>query len=713
LEEIREAMSRTRALSLALALLGVAAAAAPAGAAEPAGAAPQGPPAFVVPGSLKVTAYDGETDDLLTAGLGAAGLGSATPPGFADPLNPTPAELRRLAIYSNYRALVDPTPAGGYGTFYGPGVGGGPERIAGKEYLAFDRGRDDRQNVTMLVQIPASFDPARACVVTGPSSGSRGVYGAIATSGEWGLKKGCAVAYTDKGTGVGAHDLGNDLVTLIDGPRVPAENAGRLSNFTAPISEAQRANFDAQFPHRFAFEHAHSELNPERDWGRHVLRSVEFALWALNREYRSSGRRLTYANTLVIASSVSNGGGASLRAAEMAPRGVIDGVAVSEPNVNPRYERRIAIRQGDGEPLTAHSRQLIDYTTLVNLYQGCANAALGYDGAVLGPLLAANQPLAANTCRSLRQAGLLRADEGPQQAAESQRIINAYGILPEQNFVQPSHWLFAVPQSISVTYANAYARASVLDRLCGYSFAATSAASPFQPVGLDPALNERLFGTGNGIPPTGGVQLVNDDSVGGPARNDVSVSATFNRQDQNVPGALCLRNLATGFEAPAGEALGGIARSASEEVRDGARQVLASGRLRGIPTVIVHGRADAVLAPNHTSRPYYALSRRVDGRESRIFYYEVLNAQHLDAFNAFPDLAARYVPLHVYFFRALDLMYDHLTRRTPLPPSQVVRTTPRGDAATALGPANLPPIARRPAAGDRIAFDGRTLTIPD
>jgi hydroxybutyrate-dimer hydrolase len=120
LEEIREAMSRTRALSLALALLGVAAAAAPAGAAEPAGAAPQGPPAFVVPGSLKVTAYDGETDDLLTAGLGAAGLGSATPPGFADPLNPTPAELRRLAIYSNYRALVDPTPAGGYGTFYGP-----------------------------------------------------------------------------------------------------------------------------------------------------------------------------------------------------------------------------------------------------------------------------------------------------------------------------------------------------------------------------------------------------------------------------------------------------------------------------------------------------------------------------------------------------------------------------------------------------------------
>ncbi|MEQ9547123.1 MAG: 3-hydroxybutyrate oligomer hydrolase family protein [Marinobacter sp.] len=51
--------------------------------------------------------YDGLTDDLLTAGLGADGLASATPPAFDDALNPTPAELRRLAIYNNYRALVD------------------------------------------------------------------------------------------------------------------------------------------------------------------------------------------------------------------------------------------------------------------------------------------------------------------------------------------------------------------------------------------------------------------------------------------------------------------------------------------------------------------------------------------------------------------------------------------------------------------------------
>src|SRR5689334_9046528 len=66
--------------------------------------------------------YDGITNDLLTAGLGAAGIGSPVPPGFVDPLNPTAEELRRSAIYNNYRALVDPTPGGGYGTLYGPNV---------------------------------------------------------------------------------------------------------------------------------------------------------------------------------------------------------------------------------------------------------------------------------------------------------------------------------------------------------------------------------------------------------------------------------------------------------------------------------------------------------------------------------------------------------------------------------------------------------------
>ena len=231
------------------------------------------------------------SNDLLTAGLGKTGLGSATAPGFADPLHPTAEELRRSAIYNNYRALVDPTPGGGYGTLYGPNVKpdgtvtASEGLIPGDEYIVE---QDGHGRVTMMVQVPSSFDPMNSCIVAAPSSGSRGVYGAIATAGEWGLKHGCAVAYTDKGTGTGAHDLQNNTVNLTRGERADAATAGDSANFIAPISESQRAAFNAATPNRFAFKHAHSQTNPEKDWGRNVLRSIEFALDLLNEKFRGS-----------------------------------------------------------------------------------------------------------------------------------------------------------------------------------------------------------------------------------------------------------------------------------------------------------------------------------------------------------------------------------------------------------------------------------------
>src|ERR1043166_7234996 len=97
------------------------------------------------------THYDGVTNDLLTAGAGKAGPGGAVPPPVADPLHATAEELRRLAIYNNYRALIDPTSAGGYGLLYRPNVkadGTVTAReglIAGDEYLAFEKGHDGHQ----------------------------------------------------------------------------------------------------------------------------------------------------------------------------------------------------------------------------------------------------------------------------------------------------------------------------------------------------------------------------------------------------------------------------------------------------------------------------------------------------------------------------------------------------------------------------------------
>ena len=56
-----------------------------------------GDDAPIIRSSLKVTAYDGVTDDLLSAGINQAGLANPLQvPGFADPNSPTPAAASPL-----------------------------------------------------------------------------------------------------------------------------------------------------------------------------------------------------------------------------------------------------------------------------------------------------------------------------------------------------------------------------------------------------------------------------------------------------------------------------------------------------------------------------------------------------------------------------------------------------------------------------------------
>jgi hydroxybutyrate-dimer hydrolase len=460
------------------------------------------------------THYDGVSNDLLTAGLGKTGLGSPVPPTVSTP--PTAEELRRLAIYNNYRALVDPTPGGGYGTLYGPNVTSdgtvtaGEGKIAGDEYIRFERAQGARPRVTMMVQVPDSYDPSNGCIITAPSSGSRGVYGAIATAGEWGLKRGCAVAYTDKGTGTGAHNLQANTVNLLRGERAGAATAGDDANFVAPISDAQRGAFNTATPNRWAFKHAHSQLNPEKDWGKNVLRSVEFAFEVLNEKFAGRGIQIAKRNTIVIASSVSNGGGASVRAVEQDDEGLIDGIAVGEPNVNPKFSSAFSIVQGSGAPFSAHSKPLMDYITLVNVFQSCASLAPANATAGL------NLSGSPGRCADLSTLGLVSGATLIDQANDAQAKINAFGILPEQNLVQPGYSFANVAQSISVTYANTYGRFSVLDNLCAFSMAANGGIPGGPPIALAAANEAQIFGTSNGIPPTSGVALINNAAPGGP-----------------------------------------------------------------------------------------------------------------------------------------------------------------------------------------------------
>ncbi len=596
-----------------------------------------------------------------------------------------------------------------------PGTGEG--KIAGKEYLAYSDDGTGSQNVTLMVQIPDTFDPNQSCIVTAPSSGSRGVYGAIATVGEWALKRGFAVAYTDKGTGTGAHDLDSDTVCLITGEREDAFIAGNQSNFTAKVDR----QFVQDNPHQIAFKHPHSQQNPEKDWGKYVLQSVRFAFYILNLEenfgkpQRDSSimRTLTPENTIVIASSISNGGDASIRAAEQDTEHLIHGVAVSEPNVMPTENESLVIRQGDKEwTCPAHIRNLFDYYTLLNLYQPCAN--LDPKIRDIAPMNLADEELGVNRCNSLAERGLLTKSPIGERAAEAQEIINSYGILTEQNLIQPSKHALQVIEGIAVTYANAYGRFSVEDNLCGFSFAAADPETK-SPTAMTKKQAARLFGDANGIPPTAGVELIIRHSEGGPRLNRDSVSAS-GVKDQNLEGAICLRRLATGKDE-SGKPLAGDELEQHKRIMKGISEVRASGNLRGLPTVIIHGRDDAILPPNHSSRAYAALNSLAEGADRNLRYYEVTNAHHLDMLNAFPGFSSRYIPLLYYFIQALDLLHDHLKNGTPLPSSQVVRTVPRGIYEDGSVPEitrdNVPPISENPEHGDRITITDGKIEIPE
>ena len=670
-------------------------------------------------GSLKVTAYDGITDDLLSAGLNQAGLVSAVPPGFVDPLNPTPAELRRRAIYNNYRGIVDTVPAGGMGLLWGPQSPGTPSfpgvpfgLIPGVEYNAYLRLPEHSRhlnNVPATVQIPRHFDPSKPCIVAASPSGSRSLYGGIAI-GEWALFRGCAVALPGKGTDTGFNLLGAETAAYavddLDGVYGSVNAIGDDAQFAVGPS-GKLDDYLAANPHRIATKHAHSQINPERLWGEFALDGIEFAFWALNDYYETNGnQRFDRKNTIVIAAGASNGAGMALRALEADGKGLIGGLVVTEPNIQPEAGG-ISIRFGNDDPFEPNGRSIYDSITLMSVYAACAAHAPGAAGTVLfGP-----QALGISRCTSLKEKGLISGNTLAEQAASALAVIRAHGYATAQDWGIASHDTLSLWRALQVTYANAYGRFAVEDNLCGMSFAAIDAA--FKPAPLSEAAAKRLFPDSSGVPPTGGVNLIADRAANGPILESLAISRSTNRADLNLDSALCFRSLETG------EGLdGGTDRADFERVKHGTRELETSGKLHGRPAIIIHGRRDALVFPNLHSRAYYALNQQKEGKKSHLSYIEVTTGQHFDAFISslfFGPTGVQFAPLHFYFVQAMDSMYAHLNAGAPLPPSQVVRPTPRGvqPYTPANVPVLLPPAKLAPAAGDRITFDHGVLSIPE
>ncbi|HNZ90456.1 MAG TPA: 3-hydroxybutyrate oligomer hydrolase family protein [Acidovorax sp.] len=667
------------------------------------------------------------TQDLLTGGIGKTGLGGATP-AYADPAKPTAAELRRNALYSNYRGILDYSANGGYGSLYGPNVTAdgavttSEGLIPGREYVAVLDDGSGRKRTVIAVQVPDSFNTANPCVVLGASSGSRGVYGAIGTAGEWGLKKGCAVALTDAGKGVGLYDMMDDTVHKIDGTRATRQAAGTLNFFAANITDAARAAYNALFPNRMAIKQVHSQQNPEKDWGNDTLAAGRYALFVLNERYGTAANPVPFSagNTIVIAGSASNGGAASLGAAEKDSAGLVDGVVASEPVTEMPTTSGYGIQVG-GTAVTGYGKTLADYTTYGNIYQPCAALAAGAAMAETSIFnyiaLTGMTARATARCDGLAAKGLVSGADTAARALDALNKLRAYGWTADSDQMHNAHYALGNGPILSAMYPVSYGRFPVEANVCNTSFAAVNASG--DPVAVAPAALAQSFATANGTANGTPATVVYNDSVGGAKAWQFAKSPSTGVADFGLDNALCQRALVTGTDPVSGTALTAASmptKVQSDAVRAGIAEVVLNGNLRGKPTIIVSGRSDALVPVNNNARAYTAYNKVVEGAASKLRYIEVTNGQHFDTFLPFSGFDTRFVPLHPYFNQAMDAMYAHLKSGTALPASQVVRTTPRGGvpgAAPAITAAHVPAFVAAPALANQIGFAGISLIVPN
>lgn len=504
--------------------------------------------AVEVLGEVRTSRHAGD-DDLLTAGLGLAGLRAPMPPAAADPLAPTAAELRRIAFHANWRGIADLTPGGGVEALFAE-----LPRIEGEEHSALLRlpGRNAPHRV--VVQVPDGFDAQRPCIVVAPASGSRGVYGAIAVAGPWALPKGCVLALTDKGAGTDVFDPASGTGTALDGTRAAAGAGAPLAfvppGFAAPVAGETRV----------ALRHLHSMDNPEADWGAHVLQAARFALDVVAGR---TGRSIGPGDARILAVGISNGGGAVLRAAEL-DDGLIDAVVAGEPNIS-----------------VAGTRSLFDYATEAALLQPCALLDPRLAGVPFnGPALAA---AATARCASLRSAGLVQGEDTAAQAASAYDTLLASGWSEEALQEAGLNTAFDLWRAVAAGYASAYARSAWDAMPCGYGYA-VMAADGTTPIPAPPAGLAMWWAMGSGIPPMLGIGLLDSMAAASPS-------------DPAFAGLQCLRGLHAGQD------------DAAAAVQRGIAEVRATGAPR-VPTIVLHGRDDGLIPPVFTSRPYAAMAAR-------------------------------------------------------------------------------------------------------
>lgn len=624
--------------------------------------------------------YDGESDDLVTAGMGFTALSKMIQKVYyADPSNPTPQELRRAKL----NRFIDTKT--GEGSLFGfkredlsPLFDG---KIAGTEILATIKD----ENVGLLLQVPVDFNKKKPCIVAVPASGSDGLYNAkdIQIRGLWGLKHNCAVVYNDKGLGTGIYDITNEQGFTVDG-QVAKDNI-----LFKPTIQNQK-EFIKNNPHRYAVKQLHSKQNQEASWSKYNFFSIIFAMYELNELFPEPGKlSFSESNTLILIYGAEDGATAALKMAESDAMGKINGVVAVNPQIQPRQDSAI-------ENKSYHS--LPDYSTYGALYIPCAIPAIEPNKQDKYVPEASKYLFSQNRCDALKQANILPTGT-PKEALNK---LYDYGWKPEMSIQLP---YFYLNESIAYPYKyiSAYGRYDVTENMCDFSVASTQQDPYFNSGEVKPLKQvnfAEIWGLSNGQLPiwanhdATAIDLVENKDVTSPRREWFSSSTIEHQIDYGTKGAICLRE-----------------KIKEPRVIKGSEEVQATGNLNKIKTFIVHGKNNPKQLIDHTSRPYVALNSKVEGKESQLRYIEVENASYLDGKAPFDNTL---LPIDYYGEEAIEWLWANLTNQVNLPESQVIRTKARGGIigqAPQATAENLVPISQTPDTNNLITIDNGKITF--
>ncbi|OCG01092.1 hypothetical protein A9G12_00600 [Gilliamella sp. wkB112] len=637
--------------------------------------------------------YDGDKDDLVTAGLGFTRLSTTNSvTNFANPAKPTIHELRQAKL----NRFINPNT--GEGSLFGfkrqdltPLFDG---KVAGTEILATID--NDNEKVGLLLQIPLDFDTNKPCIVAVPASDSDGLFNAkdIQIRGLWGLRHNCAVVYNDKALGNGIYDITNQRGYSIDG-------ITQTNNLMFAPKINNRAQYSQQYPNRYAIKQLHSKQNSEQRWGEFVLKSIEFAFYQLNSEF-SETQKVTFNkdNTIVLVYGTTDGGGAALKAGELDKDNIIKGIVAVNPQIYTLPPKTpITLKLGDNATKPLDFKSIADYSSYAALYIPCAVPAIiaNHSDNYIIPL--ADRYLhSQNRCDSLNKAKLLTT-ASPQEALDK---LHQYGWTSDMD-IQLPYFYYRESIGLPYKYISSYGRFDVSQNMCNYSVASTQ-QDPIYYMGLVKSLKEvtfeQLWGLASGNLPlwlginATALDLVNNDDLHSPRRDFYSSSQHKDEVDYNTKGAICLNK-----------------KLKDPRVQQGLKQVAMSGNLNKIKTFIVHARNNVKQLPD-TARAYVALNSQIENKTSQLRYMEVENTSYLDGEVPFDNTL---VSIDYYGEDAIEWLWANLTSKATLPDSQVIRAKAQGGKSgytTGVTSKNLIPISQSPNRNDLIKKENGKITLP-